>query len=226
MSSDSTVLSDFQSLTDEELLTHAKAGRRDALGILVSRYQRVLWNVAAKIVHDSMEAEDIVQAVFLDLFQKMDLFDPYRGTVKTWLLQIAHNRSINRKYHLLRRKFYDRSNLEDTKIAHWASPPWTARGLAPSEAMRLVRQVLATLPKDKRTAIELIHFEGLTFDEVAMRTNQTLGAAKHQYYRGILKLRDAITGERNVGAIHSDFTASSASGFVFALRERPDAFAA
>ena len=226
MSSDSTVLSDFRSLTDEELLTHAKAGRRDALGTLVGRYQRVLWTVAAKIVHDSMEAEDVVQAVFLDLFQKMDLFDPYRGTVKTWLLQIAHNRSINRRYYLQRRQFYDRSNLEDTKIAHWVSTQRATRGLARSEAIRLVRQLLETLPKAQRSAIELIHFEGLTFEEMATRTSQTLGAAKHQYYRGILKLRDAITEERNVPAIHSDFTGSSASGFVFAVRERPDAFAA
>jgi RNA polymerase sigma-70 factor (ECF subfamily) len=156
----------------------------------------------------------------------MDLFDPYRGTVKTCLLQIAHNRSIDRRYHLLRRQFYDHSTLEDSKIAHWTSSPCTTHGLARSEAIRLVRQVLETLPKVQRTAIQLIHFEGLTFEEMATRTNQTLSAAKHQYYRGILKLRDAITGERNVPPIHSDFTASSACGFVSAVRERTDAFAA
>lgn len=225
MSSDSTVLLDFGSLTDEELLLHAKAGEQDAMAVLVNRYQRMLWNVAAKIVQDSTEAEDVVQAVFMDLFQKMDLFDPYRGTVKTWLLQIAHNRSINRRHYLLRRRFYDRSNLEG-KIAHVASPARGAYGLARSEARRLIREVLETLPRAQRTAIELIHFEGLTFGEVAMRTNQTLSAAKHQYYRAVLKLRGLITGEQNVPAIHSDLTASSACGFVFASREDRDAFAA
>ena len=225
MSPDSSMLARLRVLTDEELLTHAQAGQQEALAILVNRYQRLVCNVAAKIVNDSMEAEDVAQTVFVDLFQKMDLFDPYRGTVRAWLLQIAYSRSINRRYHLLRRQFYDHCNLEDS-IVHLAAPPCATLGLAHCEAIRLVRQLLETLPQAQRIAIELIHFEGLTFEEMAKCTRQTLSAAKHRYYRGILKLRDAIAGGREVPTTHSDFTTSSACGFVSAVRERPEAFAA
>ena len=72
----------MQALSDEELIVHAQAGHHDALAVIVSRYQRLVWGVAAKIVHDTGEAEDVVQIVFVDLFQKMALFDPRRGTLK------------------------------------------------------------------------------------------------------------------------------------------------
>src|SRR5690348_1572593 len=103
----------MQELSDEDLMAHAQAGHHDALAVIVGRYQRLVWSVAAKIVHDPGEAEDVVQTVFVDLFQKMALFEPDRGTLKVWLMQFAYSRSINRRYHLQRRQFYNQAELEE-----------------------------------------------------------------------------------------------------------------
>ena len=178
----------MQALSDEELMTHAQAGHHDALAVIVSRYQRLVWGVAAKIVHDSGEAEDVVQIVFTDLFQKVALFDPSRGTLKVWLMQFAYSRNINRRYHLQRRQFYNQAELEELDIAQSASSGAVTLGLERSETARLVREILASLAAPQKKAIEMIHIEGLTFQEMARRTEQTIPAAKHHYYRGIAKI--------------------------------------
>lgn len=183
----------LQALSDEELMRHAQAEHHDALAVIVSRYQRLVWSVAVKIVHDPGEAEDVVQTVFVDVFRKMALFDAGRGTLKVWLMQFAYSRSINRRYHLQRRHFYDQAEVEELDIAQPASSCGAVLGLERSETIRLAREALATLPAHQKMAVELIHVEGLTFAEMADRTGQTIDAAKHQYYRGIAKLRECIT---------------------------------
>jgi RNA polymerase sigma-70 factor, ECF subfamily len=183
----------MQELSDEELMAHAQAGHHDALAVIVSRYQRLVWSLAAKIVHDTGEAEDVVQIVFTDLFQKMALFDPSRGTLKVWLMQFAYSRSINRRYHLQRRQFYNQAELEEIDIAQSGSSAAATLGLARGETARLMREVLAALAEPQKTAIEMVHIEGLTFEEMAHRTGQTIDAAKHHYYRGMAKLREYIT---------------------------------
>jgi RNA polymerase sigma-70 factor (ECF subfamily) len=185
----------MQVLSDEELMAHAQAGHHDALAVIVNRYQRLVWGVAAKIVHDPSEAEDVVQIVFADLFQKMALFDPRRGTLKVWLMQFAYGRSINRRYHLQRRQFYNQAELEELDIAQHASSTSATLGLERSETARLVREVLASLSAPQKAAIEMIHIQGLTFEEMAQRTGQTIASGKHHYYRGMAKLRECITAK-------------------------------
>ena len=105
-------------------------------------------------------------------------------------MQFAYSRSINRRYHLQRRQFYNRAELEELDIA----PPseMNTLGLDRSETARLVREVLSSLTSPQKTAIEMIQIEGLTFEEIAHRTGQTIAAVKHHYYRGMARLRESI----------------------------------
>lgn len=183
----------LQSLSDEDLMTHLRAGHHDALAVIVDRYQRLVWSVAQKIVHDESEAEDVVQIVFLEFFQKMELFNPARGTLKVWLLQLAYTRSINRRYHLQRRHFYNQTEVDEQDVTQFSPSVVSMLRLNSGETARLVREVLATLDASQRTAIELIAFEGLTFDELAVRTGETVANAKHHYYRGMMKLRECLS---------------------------------
>jgi RNA polymerase sigma-70 factor (ECF subfamily) len=169
-----------------------RSGQHDALAVIVDRYQRLVWSVAQKIVHDEGEAEDVVQIVFLELFQKMELFDPHRGTLKVWLLQLAYTRSINRRYHLQRRQFYNQVELEEQEIAQFC-PEESLLRLNTGETDRLVRQLLETLNSKQKAAVELIAFDGMTFEEVAARTGESVANAKHHYYRGMMKLREYLS---------------------------------
>jgi len=169
-----------------------RSGRHDALAVIVDRYQRLVWSVAQKIIHDQGEAEDVVQIVFLELFQKMELFDSQRGTLKVWLLQLAYTRSINRRYHLQRRQFYNQVELEEQDIAKF-SPEESLLHLNAGETERLVRQLLDSLDSNQRVAVELIAFTGMTFEELAVRTGESIANAKHHYYRGMMKLRESLS---------------------------------
>src|SRR5271154_7111748 len=183
----------LQGSSDEQLMIHLQAGHHDALAIIVDRYQRLVWSVAKRIVHDGGEAEDVVQIVFLELFKKMELFDPRRGTLKVWLLQLAYTKSINRRYHLQRRRFYDQAEVKEEEIAPLLGRTASPLRLSTGETSRLVGEVMATLNPNQRTAVELISFEGLTFEELATRTSETVSNAKHHYYRGMMKLREFLS---------------------------------
>jgi RNA polymerase sigma-70 factor, ECF subfamily len=181
---------ELKAASDAELMMHLKGGYHDALAVIVERYKRLVWGVAIKIVHDSGEAEELVQAVFLEVFQKAETFDEDRGTVKTWLLQLAYTRSVNRFHHLRRLQVHNQSELDQDCLP--SNLGKTRLGFSNVEAARLVQQLLATLDANQKAAIELIMLEGLSFNELAKRTGQTLSNAKHHYYRGMLKLRDCV----------------------------------
>src|SRR5579864_23511 len=104
---------ELQGCDDLELVDQLRAGNDDALAAIVDRYQRLVLSVALRIVKNEVEAEDVVQIVFVDIFKKMDQFDPNRGTLKVWLLQYAYSRSINHRQHLEQRKFYSRLDIDE-----------------------------------------------------------------------------------------------------------------
>ncbi len=182
----------LQSLSDSELMAELRAGCDDSIAVILERYQRLVWSIAKKILHDEGEAEDIVQIVFMELFQKVELFDPARGTLKVWLCQLAYARSINRRYHLQRRQFYSQVELDEQSATKFSAALAPVLHLNPSESNRLIREVLDELESKQRMAIELIAVEGLTFEELATRMQESLSNAKHLYYRGMMKLRERL----------------------------------
>jgi RNA polymerase sigma-70 factor (ECF subfamily) len=183
---------DLQQASDNELLRQLILGNDDAFAAIVDRYQRLIFSVAYRLVKDKGEAEDVVQIVFLDVFRKKGLFDPSKGTLKMWLLQYAYTRSINRRYHLQHRHFYSQLNVEEIMPLALSTERAADRWLTATEAARYLGQALALLKPKQRMAIELISIEGLTFQEAAAKSGESLPATRHNYYRGMLKLRDIL----------------------------------
>ena len=90
--------------TDEELMEELKRGRQEALGLLFDRYYRLVFSVALKILRDRGEAEDLMQEVFIEIYRRIEVFNPAKGSAKTWILQYAYHRSLNRQKYLALRK--------------------------------------------------------------------------------------------------------------------------
>jgi RNA polymerase sigma-70 factor, ECF subfamily len=103
----------LQCLSDEELFVHLEHEDPDAVAVLYQRYKRLAFTVALKILRDDGEAEDVVQNVFVDLFQTTLRYDPSRGTVKIWILQFAYHRSFRRRRQLTSRHFYSNVGLSE-----------------------------------------------------------------------------------------------------------------
>lgn len=189
---------ELQKLGDNELFRELITGTDDAFAVIVDRYQRLVFSVALRIVKDDGEAEDLVQIVFTDIFKKMEQFDPARGTLKVWLLQYAYSRSINRRHYLEQRQFYSRTEVDEVIALGYTVGATRSAGLSTAEVSRLVAQALSSLSQKQQRAITLVYFQGLTLDEAAERTGETLPTLRHHYYRGLMKLREFISSGKSV----------------------------
>lgn len=191
----------MKDLNDEELMAHLQAGHGDALAVLFDRYHRLVLSIALKIVRDAAEAEDVTQNVFLEIFRSVAQFDPARGTTKTWVLQYAYHRSINRRQQLNARHFYQQTSIEEEVERLMPESSLLGR-FSHHELKHLLRQGLATLSRQQRQVLELASYDGLSMSEIASKTGESVSNVRHYYYRGLKKLRSLISGGQEQGKGH------------------------
>jgi len=179
--------------TDEKLVRILIGGEQDALAVLFDRYHRLVYSVALRIVHDPGEAEEVVQTVFLDFYRALANFDPRKGILKVWLLQYAYHRALHRKRHLAANRFYKWVDLEEA--AGEPALSWSPNAVA--EVARLTEELLSRLSPRRREILELTYFEGLTADEVAVQLRESVNVVRHELYRALASLRQAIPGKKS-----------------------------
>jgi RNA polymerase sigma-70 factor (ECF subfamily) len=182
----------LQKSSDEELMEHLRQGQKDALSVLFDRHYRLVFSVAIRILRDHGEAEDLMQEVFLDILRKVDQFDPAKGSAKTWILQYAYHRSLNRQKYLNLRSFYDGKGGEEPvewDMSH-ASKTWN--GLTYTDWAFMIEKGLASLTERERNTINMAYFEGMLLKEIADQLNEPLANVRNHYYRGLKKLREFL----------------------------------
>ncbi len=172
-----------------------RQGHVDALPILFDRFYRLVLKIALRILRDPGEAEDVMQDVFFEIFNKAAQFDPAKGSTKTWILQYAYHRSLSRRQYLALRNFYDRHQISEREVSESNSVDVSWRGLTFQEWRRVIKQGLATLNEKQRKTLELACFQGLLLSEIAERTKQSLPNVRHHYYRGMEGLRKFLQAQ-------------------------------
>jgi len=183
--------------TDAELMREMREESAEAFETLFCRYVRLVHRVAAGILRDRAEAEDVTQEVFLEVYRKAHLYDPDRGSVRLWLLQYAYHRTLRRKAALGRRAAYAGEPLEAADAALRDE----RRSLTRDEQRWVLRAGLERLPERQRTTLELTCFEDLSLRDVAERLGVSVGCIRHYYYRGLARLRQwARMAERGAPA--------------------------
>lgn len=179
---------DLEPVPDEELVRRLADGRREALDPLHTRYGPLLTNLAARHL-DRPAAEEIVQDVFLTVWQRAASFDPQRGRFRPWVVQITRRRIINE---LRRRRSRPKTELDPDgllleKMADEA--PEAADQLVVEERRSAVRGALQVLPQPQREAVALAFLDELTHEEVASAVRAPLGTTKTRIRTGLMKLR-------------------------------------
>jgi RNA polymerase sigma-70 factor, ECF subfamily len=192
----------MKQLNDDELMRQLQGGQGDALGVLFDRYHRLVLSIALKIVRDRGEAEDVMQNVFLEIFRAAAQFDPAKGTTKSWILQYAYHRSLNRRQQLTTRHFYRETNIEAQLETHASESGSLLARFSQPELKHLLRQGLAKLNRQQRRVLELASYDGLSMGEIADKTGESVSNVRHYYYRGLKKLRAVIGGEQLGGKPH------------------------
>jgi RNA polymerase sigma-70 factor (ECF subfamily) len=181
-------------LIEADLMHEVATHNQEAFALIFERYYRLVLVTALRILGDIGEAEDITQSVFLEIYSKAAQFDPSRGSLKNWILQYAYHRTINRRNYLSVRHFYDHpGDHTNSQLQPWE----TTVVPATQEARLLLTEVLALLNQHQRQVLQMVFYEGLDLHEIAKQIGQTFTNVRHHYYRGLLRLRDALTTRKN-----------------------------
>jgi RNA polymerase sigma-70 factor (ECF subfamily) len=174
-----------------ELLRRIAAQDREALAELYDTAAALLFSVSFRILGDAHETEEVIQEVFLQIWNKASTYDPALGTPLHWTLGIARNRSIDRLRSRQRRARMHEQFQQFGETEFLARHAGGAAGLS-AEELAAVRAAVATLPADQRRALDLAFFGGLTHAEIADATGEPLGTVKARIRRAMLKLRDTL----------------------------------
>jgi RNA polymerase sigma-70 factor (ECF subfamily) len=177
-------------LSDEALAKHLQSGNADALTTLFKRHSPLLFGIARRILRNDAEAEDVLQQIFLDVYRSIQQFDPAKAPFKTWLLLFAYQRIFNCRRSLAAHRFFDTDPFDELLPGLLQATQRTGYSLA--ETGILVGQVLTRLEPRQRRTIELVYYEGLTAEEVSLRTGETVRVVRHNLYRGLEKLRRSL----------------------------------
>jgi RNA polymerase sigma-70 factor, ECF subfamily len=176
---------DYSSSTDETVLEGIRRGDHDAVTALFKRYGRNVYNISLRILRDRSEADDLRQEVFLYLHERAHLYDPTKGSAASWIVQITYHRAINRRRYLAVRQHYNSEQIDDDRISS-SRQSVDMNGI---DARSLLSKLKEELTVAQRVTLELHHFEGYTFREIAELTGESLGNVRNHYYRGIDRLR-------------------------------------
>jgi RNA polymerase sigma-70 factor, ECF subfamily len=184
------VAADIRNLADEEVMQLVGEGDPRAFELLYDRHGSAAFSLAYRMVGDRVAAEDISQEAFLSIWRSRMRYDSARGSVRTWVLGIVHNRAIDA---LRRGSVHERrrEEFEGVEERH-ESPERTDVEAARREEARSVRSALDTLPVDQRRTIELAYFGGFSHSQIAELLDEPIGTIKGRMRLGLGKLRDQL----------------------------------
>jgi RNA polymerase sigma-70 factor (ECF subfamily) len=181
-----------QRLADEELMHLIRGGDPRAFAVVYDRHCGSAFSLAYRMCGTRAAAEDVVQEAFLSLWRSGGRYDASRGSVRTWLLGITHNRSIDA---LRRATVHDRRRASDEGLEErFQAPDRTDVEVARREEASEIASAMAELPDEQSEVIRLAYFGGYTHTEIADILGAPLGTVKGRMRLGLEKLRGQLGG--------------------------------
>lgn len=172
----------FREVEDRDLVLKAQQGRVEAYNVLVSRWEKRIYNYLLRLVRNPEDAMDVSQDVFLKAYQNLKrLEDP--GRFGPWLYRIGHNEAFS----LLRRAKPEVEVTEMTGIQNSG-----ARRMAAVEVGLAVESALSRLPEEQREAVLLKVVEGFKFEEIAEILGSPASTIKSRVYTGLESLKGLL----------------------------------
>ncbi|MDS3861927.1 sigma-70 family RNA polymerase sigma factor [Thermosynechococcaceae cyanobacterium BACA0444] len=178
----------LKDLSDAELITRARQGQHQAMGILYDRYGSFVYHLALRILNNVEEAEDMTQDIFSQLINKA--YNQDRGSLRAFLTVLTRSRSIDR----LRKLNAQNKNIQyifETKPVYTS-----AQEVANTDERQRVRQALDQLPATHRQVLELAYYSGLSQSEIAANLDTPLGTIKSRARNGLIQLKRLLADLR------------------------------
>lgn len=180
---------DLTAASDASLTMAMARYEQEALAEAYRRHGGAIFGLAKRLLIDHARAEDVVQEVFLRLWDHPERFDPERGSLRSYLLAQTHGRSVDMlRSDVARRRREDRDARETAQSGYDLDREVWDLSLASH-----VRDAMAVLQPDERAAIELAYFGGRTYREVAAELGEAEGTVKGRIRAGLRRLRGELT---------------------------------
>lgn len=179
---------DVRPASDPQLVVAIGRFHQDALAEIYRRHAGAAFGLARRIVGDRTLAEEVVQEVFLRLWNQPDRFDPARGSLRSYLLAQTHGRSVD----LIRSETSRRAREEREAMMAPSGAYDLEREVWDLTQAEHVRDALTQLSSGERQAIELAYFGGHTYREVATLLDEPEGTVKSRIRSGLNRLRGAL----------------------------------
>ncbi|MCU1345321.1 MAG: polymerase, sigma-24 subunit, subfamily [Acidimicrobiia bacterium] len=191
-----TAVQDLSGASDAQLVVLIARYEQEALAEAYRRHAGAVFALAKRFLMAGAVAEEVVQEIFLRLWNTPGRYDPARGTLRSFLLAQTHGRAVD-----VLRSDTARRNREDRDARQTAQSGYDLEHEVwdMSTADR-VRDAMATLPEGERKAIELAYFGGRTYREVAVALGEPEGTVKSRIRSGLRRLR----GELELAGIGGD----------------------
>src|SRR4030095_8262481 len=166
--------------------------RHDALAELFDRHGKRLRATIDGVVHEEGEADDVLQEIFLQIWDEAGRYSPKAGKPLGWMVTIARRRAIDPVR--ARPAFSRVGERYQTRVTHEASnsPRHADEVFMLNDLRRFLRQCMRVLPRLQREAVELAFFKGLSHREIAAATHAPLGTVKTRLELGLQKLTHAV----------------------------------
>lgn len=183
---------------DRDLMNKIKSRDAEALSLLYDNYQRVLFGLILSIVKKREEAEDLLQEVFTQIWEKAEHFDTEKGSVHTWIVSLTRNKSIDR----LRSKVYKEQkkqsvSLDDDDVFHplYSDDHDPLENTIFADRAKRMKEALEKLSDKQREIVQVAYFGGLSQSEISEQYDIPLGTVKTRMRDGMIKLKELLLQE-------------------------------
>ncbi len=179
--------------SDVDLMLGIQSGDADALSQLYDRYSGIMKALILRIIHNETEADDLLQEVFMEIWNQAKNFSAEKGKPLGWMVTLTRRRAIDA---LRKKQAYARA--EERLQAQPEQQPlaWvqnaTEKDIEAGDTRVLMAKVINSLPEAQQQVIELAFFQGMSQREIAFHTNIPLGTVKTRLELGLKKIYDGL----------------------------------
>lgn len=173
--------------SEQELVALLLQRNEQAFGYLYDNYSPALFGIINQIVPDKEMATDVLQDVFINIWKKISLYDPVKGRLFTWMLNIARNAAIDK----IRSKPYQDS-LKNQPLTENVNTKSGNYIVDPKVNDIGLKKVINRLKDEHRTLIDLSYFQGFTHEEISKLLDIPLGTVKTRIRTALTQLRTMI----------------------------------
>jgi len=184
--------------SDFELMKGIQTGDADALSELYDRYNGILKALILRVIHNEAEADDLLQEIFMEIWNQAKNFSAQKGKPLGWMVTLARRRAIDG---LRKKQAYARAEERLKNETEQQPDAWvhnaTEEEIVLSDTRLLIRKVISGLPPAQQQAIDLAFFRGMSQREIAAKTNTPLGTVKTRLELGLKKIYDGLKDLRD-----------------------------